>query len=206
MQLARGQSYTHPWFHSRRVKRGVCGLLAIVVLIGLSVGITNHSKNKDMDQLLGEDIVFGSEEPEEELVAEAVPAEEEEKEGGGNILGDPLWKNYPGKNSNNEKYETAALQYKPIEFNREKGWDGQTYTEALIFCGTKPGYGICPYDAICPDGPDMEPLGSYKEWGVDADEEGWSWVPVSDNQNEWVQVRRRRRRSWWFWYALSLPV
>ena len=42
--LSRGQKYTHPWCHSRRVKRGLCILVSVCALIGLSVGITKNNK------------------------------------------------------------------------------------------------------------------------------------------------------------------
>ena len=171
--LSRGQKYTHPWFHSRRVKRGVCMLVGVCALIGLSVGISKKSKNDKMDKL------------EDEMNASS----------GGEMIGEvydgttkspPL--NWAGYTDTEKTYETAALKYKPLDYNRHTGWLGQTYTEALIFCGQKSGYAVCPYDAICPNGHDKEPLGGYKD-GEMADENGWSWIPVLDSPNEWIQVR-----------------
>ena len=170
--LSRGQKYTHPWFHSRRVKRGLCMLVSVCALIGVSVGITKNNKNNKMDKL------------EDEMNASSSSSGGSGEEYDGTSKSPPLnWGDYTEK-----PYESAALKYKPLDFNRHTGWLGQTYTEALIFCGHKSGYALCPYDAICPNGQDKEPLGGYKD-GEMADEDGWSWMPVMDSPNEWIQVR-----------------
>ena len=81
------------------------------------------------------------------------------------------------------QYLVAAEKYDPHWYNRNKGWTGQTYYDATAFCaGTKEGYDICPYEAICPLGPDSEPIGGGR--GVPLN----SWVPISDAQNDWVQI------------------
>ena len=67
---------------------------------------------------------------------------------------------------------------------------GHTYEEALAFCGHRAGYTVCPYEAICPGGPDDQPLGGYKE----ASEGPNSWVPMLE-ENDWVQVRGYLERS-----------
>ena len=79
-------------------------------------------------------------------------------------------------------YEGIASEYLPLEFDRSKGWTGRTYIEALQFCGSMNGYEICPYEAICPFGPDHAPLGGFK-----TDYDG-SWVPILDSANNYVQV------------------
>ena len=196
MQLARGQKYTHPWFHSKRVKRGICVFIGLCALIGLSVGITKNNKDKKMDLLEGEMVnsstetkldseegkgVFnGVEWDETEIMSGMTTNDEKEGEEASE------WKNSP-KFQINKLYEDAAMKYKPLEFNRKKGWKGQSYTEALIFCGQKPGYGVCPYEAICPNGSDDEPLGGYKN--DERDEDEWNWMPISNSPNDWVSVR-----------------
>ena len=82
------------------------------------------------------------------------------------------------------------------------GWRGRTYAEALAFCGSRPGglHTVCPYDALCPNGPGTEPAGGYAvggdtddEDGADADGDGVAdysrWMPTLDGPNSWVQVR-----------------
>jgi hypothetical protein len=65
---------------------------------------------------------------------------------------------------------------------------------------------VCPYDALCPDGPGTEPAGGYAvggggdgdhddggDDGEDADGDGLAdfsrWMPTLDGPNSWVQVR-----------------
>ena len=83
---------------------------------------------------------------------------------------------------NYEVYEYTAAKYLPLEFDRSKGWNGRTFIEALQFCGALPGYEICPYAAICPMGPDSQPLGGVK------DEIKGSWAPILDGANDWVHI------------------
>ena len=84
------------------------------------------------------------------------------------------------------KYKNAVLKYNPVTYNRNHGWQGRTYTEALVFCGSKAGYAVCPYDVICPAGPDTTPLGGNI---ASPSSEPFKWMPVLDSPNEWVQVR-----------------
>ncbi|KAL7552080.1 hypothetical protein ACHAWF_015296 [Thalassiosira exigua] len=79
-------------------------------------------------------------------------------------------------------YREKAGEYLPLEFDRSKGWTGQTYVQALQFCGAIPGYEVCPYAALCPKGSDHAPLG-----GVKSETKG-SWIPLLDSANDWVQV------------------
>lgn len=84
-----------------------------------------------------------------------------------------------------EEYEGIAEMYEPTWFERDT-WSGQTYLEALQFCGQLgEDRGICPYEAICPLGVDSEPLGGYRE------EPNGAWVPISDDENQWVQVSHK---------------
>ena len=83
-------------------------------------------------------------------------------------------------------YNDAAVKYTPKWYNREKGWLGSTYLDALQFCNMEDDkYELCPLAAICPLGQDTEPLGGYRE------EPNGSWVPVVDQGNMWVQVSQQ---------------
>lgn len=86
----------------------------------------------------------------------------------------------------NPEYFTMAEKYRPQWHGRSKGWTGRTYLEAVQFCGTSNNdlYDLCPLEAICPLGPDTEPLGGFK------DDELGAWVPITDDANEWAQVSR----------------
>lgn len=77
-------------------------------------------------------------------------------------------------------YQTATERYRPVWFNRSKGWHGQTSTEAFRFCSDFSNRIPCPYAAICPMGVGSTPLGGYK------DEVSETWMPIGDAPNSWV--------------------
>lgn len=64
----------------------------------------------------------------------------------------------------------------------------------MQFCGqVKEGHYLCPYNVICPMGPNSEPLGGYKgfeEEGTDESEiDTGQWYPIlGEGGNEWVKV------------------
>jgi len=71
-------------------------------------------------------------------------------------------------------------------FDREDGWDGTTYAQAVEFCGSKENMVICPSAAICPDGAN----GPF-DFADDGSEEGGgssSWAPILDDFNDWIKI------------------
>jgi hypothetical protein len=139
----------HPCLRSKRVRRGVCMMVAIFAILGISIGIARRNKDDDLQELEG---------------------------------------------MMDDAQSDASEPSHPIKFDRTTGWHGRTYTEALIFCGSRPGgYLVCPYEAVCPGGPDTEPLLGYATGGdANGDANGdfrSRWVPLLDGPNSWVQVR-----------------
>ncbi|KAK1737323.1 hypothetical protein QTG54_012190 [Skeletonema marinoi] len=76
-------------------------------------------------------------------------------------------------------YEVTAA-YRPITYDRSTGWQGQTYQEAVTYCDSYHNYIPCPYEVYCPDQ-------KHLMAGISG-EEGESWAPVVNQENEWVQV------------------
>ena len=80
--------------------------------------------------------------------------------------------------------DAATKQFLPHMFDKSTGWEGTTYEAAETFCSsTIHGYGLCPYEGICPMGKDSEPIISYQE--------GKSvWVPIiaPDAHHEFAQI------------------
>ena len=105
-------------------------IVAVLGIIGLSVGITKSQKEKKLNDLEGGMENAGS--------AEVENTSDGDDEGGGE----------DGDMSEYEKFEIQALyknaaqRYQPLKFDRFAGWLGETYTEALVFCGSKPGYAL----------------------------------------------------------------
>jgi len=84
-------------------------------------------------------------------------------------------------------YDTADddARSRPLWYDRSSGWTGQTFDEAALFCSGKGlNNDICPYEAICPEGPLNLPYGGAK----DEDERIESWAPINEPFNSWVQV------------------
>lgn len=84
-----------------------------------------------------------------------------------------------------EKYSPVDgdEKYSPVWYDRSSGWTGQTFDEAALFCSGKGlNNDICPYEAICPDGPNNLPYGGAKDDGY------WAWAPIAEPFNSWVQV------------------
>ena len=77
-------------------------------------------------------------------------------------------------------YKNAALTYQPVEYDRTD-WTGQTFVDAMEFCGQHDEKSLCPYKALCPLGANHAPLGGY--------EDKETWIPIlSDEGNDWVQI------------------
>ena len=155
-------------------------MAALLAIIGASIAIANGKKDGRLHELEGE--------------MENAAASEE----GGGGRGD----------GGVGVGVVAADRPGPARFGRSAGWRGRTYAEALAFCGSRPGGGhmVCPYDALCPNGPGTEPAGGYAvggggdgdhddggDDGEDADGDGLAdfsrWMPTLDGPNSWVQVR-----------------
>ena len=79
------------------------------------------------------------------------------------------------------QFDWAAEAYDPIWFDRNNGWLGENYGEAVSFCQQQ-GRTVCPYEAYCPM---TKAPGSLPFGGVKAE---YSWAPIDDSENWWVQV------------------
>lgn len=86
------------------------------------------------------------------------------------------------ENPNIHTYQELSARFLPLEFDRSRGYDGQTYLEATDLCGALPDgdYELCPYDLLCPLGPETDPI-----VGIKFDIAG-SWAPILGN--EWVKL------------------
>ncbi|KAL7552991.1 hypothetical protein ACHAWF_016232 [Thalassiosira exigua] len=87
-------------------------------------------------------------------------------------------------------------KYQPQWYDRENGWEGVTYADAVEYCSSVNQI-LCPIEAYCPDGNGQLPFGvaaarqstidlsSYSPAPIDGQE---SWGPVADDYNEWVKL------------------
>ena len=68
------------------------------------------------------------------------------------------------------------LEFAPLAYNRNSGWMGQSYLDALIFCASKDSKILCPYEVVC---------SNLESELVDVEA---GWVPIIDSPNGWARV------------------
>ncbi|KAL3801053.1 hypothetical protein HJC23_002346 [Cyclotella cryptica] len=78
-----------------------------------------------------------------------------------------------------EEYAYAEA-YRPVWYDRNSGWNGQSYLAAGSFCAEQNAM-LCPYEVYCPTGPNHLPYGGVRPDAI-------SWAPISDSKNGWVSV------------------
>ena len=97
----------------------------------------------------------------------------------------------PTYEDDNSPQAIVANHYKPRWYDRDDGWTGTTWPEAIEFCSTvdnglndpdEIGMMVCPYEAYCPFGSSYHPLG-----GVVTEPAG-AWSPIANGFDEWVKV------------------
>lgn len=90
-----------------------------------------------------------------ESAAASFVSDADDTASGGSISVQPT----PMSEENREKlYQIIAKDYKPMAFTRDRGWSGQTYTSALMFCASQESKIPCPYELVCPLGPNGMPI------------------------------------------------
>lgn len=171
--LSRGQKYTHPFRHSKRIKCGVINLVIVaVIVLSATLGTSKRrgkgdagteftSKVEDLEKELDEGSVTLTSIPKDHPLHQAA------------ISDDQLI-----------MYEKIFDTYNPREFDRDNGWKGRTYKEAVGFCQNLDGYELCPSIAICPLGSDSAPITGFKAAGDDVG----AYAPISDSDNDWVNL------------------
>jgi len=79
-----------------------------------------------------------------------------------------------------------ASSYEPVWYDRSSGWEGRTYDEAAAYCANNHAGGLgalCPYEAVCPNGPRDVPIGGIFPYSSSA-----QWTALADSYNDWVMV------------------
>ena len=111
-----------------------------------------------------------------------MPEEAPEGEGPAPTVQDEAHEEWVG-----QAYQAASNVFAPAVYDRQKGWRGTTYLEAVRFCAREAGYHICPYDAVCPLGPGHAPIVGYLGY-----RHGEAWAPVSDAADAWASLSSER--------------
>jgi len=162
--------YTLPLLHSKYVKTGVTGVIVLGILLGTTIALFS---GEGTDNAHEDPIVRDKDLQQQSLQKDGNHAEDT---GQDEILAE----------ADLELYVKVFEEFEPMLHDREDGWEGQTYEDAIQYCSSTEGYEICSYAAICPLGPDHEPVGGYKDNLSDG---GSSlWVPISNGPNAWIGV------------------
>ncbi|KAL7498530.1 hypothetical protein ACHAWT_006292 [Skeletonema menzelii] len=170
--LVTRRSYTHPLLHSKRFKKALCITLSVTaaIIIGVSVSSKKKEENANLPDWEGE---YSEIEGEGEGM-------QQQQGGTASYVNDEQYQEQMS-------FQLSTTTYQPLFFTREqdKNYPDGSYKEAWEFCGNMDGhglgYGLCPFAAVCPNGPGSNPMR-----GVQHD--GPSWIPVSDRVDEWVQI------------------
>jgi hypothetical protein len=67
-----------------------------------------------------------------------------------------------------------------------EGWNGGSYSDAISFCDSVRGKGLCPYSVICPNSPGHAVMGGVH--ALECKVDGKQFAPVLGGENHWVMV------------------
>ena len=171
---ARNSPYKYPMLHSRRVKRGLALIAIAAVLIGVAVGVSSAKKKAALPDWEAELAEIEKEEQEKHLQKAQEEIMVHSKQEPPQVENDVEAAEAPKSESTESKvqeitvtnvYKEVVKKFSPISFDRSKGWDGTTYNDAVIFCNELKDHTLCPYQAVCPFGPNSKPSGGYQTIG-----------------------------------------
>jgi hypothetical protein len=186
---ARNSPYKYPMLHSRRVKRGLALIAIAAVLIGVAVGVSSAKKKAALPDWEAELAEIEKEEQEKHLQKAQEEIMVHSKQEPPQVENDVEAAEAPKSESTESKvqeitvtnvYKEVVKKFSPISFDRSKGWDGTTYNDAVNFCNELKDHTLCPYQAVCPFGPNSKPSGGYQTIG--------SWLAISNEENGWVHL------------------
>lgn len=170
----RNSPYKYPMLHSRRVKRGLALIAISAVLIGVAVGVSSAKKKAALPDWEAELAEIEKEEQEKHLQKAQEEVMVHSKQQPPQVENDVEAVEAPKTESTETKvqeitvanvYKEVVTKFSPVAFDRSKGWDGTTYNDAVNFCNELEDHTLCPYQAVCPFGPNSKPSGGYQTIG-----------------------------------------
>jgi hypothetical protein len=148
--------YTHPSYNYKKLKRfaAMGAILVILMMIAIMVSSGNQGNGSNNSEISS--AALAEERKKTELMSLLLEQDEKEQEKGEENFGDE---------NEGHNLDTAASyqQFKPQWFDRATGWNGSSYREAMEFCSaiksfiTERPMTLCPYEAMCPMGPNKPP-------------------------------------------------
>lgn len=191
------RKYRYPFLRSKPFQYAVLSLLGVGIVLGIIGGVaTRNDREED-----GAD---------DTAVRGGLPASDDNGDDtawwnpGGQfdgLVGGVRQDGKPLDPQSAALYAAAYEKYEPQSFDRDSGWLGHTYKEAIEFChiSTLGKAVLCPYEAICPLGPGSVAAGGVRidglwtEGGVTHKEQ---WAPIlsltpdelDEKANTWVNI------------------
>ena len=181
----RSTRYKYPIFRSKKFKLGILyvTILLLILLIGVAIisAITNGYEN----------VRLKKNEPPLPDWHEDDEWREKQKEDWvhdhpNEAATTGRFDTHPGITSKQKLFQKVSNAYQPVWYDRSSGWTGQTYSEALTWCDSHDSYIPCPYKVYCPDQKSL--ILSNDGLSSIMDRDGESWAPVSNADNEWVEI------------------
>ena len=157
--------YKLPCAQSRKLQRWLTIMMAVVALsIGLSVIVKNKKTPEDLPDMLSippkdDGTSVGSKQPQQQN--EQMPHQ-----------------NSPAPP---DAIANALGTFDPVWYNRQSGWEGITFSDAVNFCASREERIPCPYEIYCIEGPGRPPFDGIRPNGEE-------WAATSNGPNQWVQV------------------
>jgi len=182
----RSTRYKYPIFRSKKFKLGILyvTVLLLILLIGVAIisAITNGYENvrlkKNAPPLPD---WHGDDEWREKQKEDWVHDHPNDEAAAAD-----RFDTHPGIASKQKLFQKVSAAYQPVWYDRSSGWTGQTYSEALTWCDSHDNYIPCPYEVYCPDQKSL--ILSNDGLSLLMDRDGESWAPVSNADNEWVEI------------------
>ena len=175
----RSTRYKYPIFRTKKFKKAMFGALLLLLVLLIAVAIISAISN-------GFETVRQKKAPPLPDWKSEMDWEEQQKlkweadhptTASGTNISRPT---HPAITSQQKLFQKVSAAYRPVWYDRSTGWTGQTYAESITWCDSHDNYIPCPYEVYCPDEKNLLS-------GI-MDEEGESWAPVVNSENEWVQV------------------
>ena len=184
------RKYSHPIFHSRKLRRSIFTVLvAVCALVGVVVGVKKQMHatnlpnwNEELKEVLG-----GEEEAttEEKVHWPAPEQGDTSNNNDGGVVADDS--KAPETVATSPESQIASIlhdKFKPLWFD----WSGGSHDDAIQFCESVRGMNVCPYAAMCPngDGPNAMVMGGRRVFEFKVHDE--QYAPVFGEGNNWVMI------------------
>ena len=181
----RSTRYKYPIFRSKKFKLGILYVTVLLLILLISVAIISAITNGYENVRLKKNTPPLPDWHEDDEWREK-QKEDWVHDHPNEAVATGRFDTHPGITSKQKLFQKVSNAYQPVWYDRSSGWTGQTYSEALTWCDSHDSYIPCPYEVYCPDQKSL--ILSNDGLSSLMDKDGESWAPVSNANNEWVEI------------------